>query len=143
MAQDLPNEYASPFPNPWAYLGIPQEDVNDLVQLYKYRYLDNTDTLPKALEKLMYPPESLIAKQYPISQSQDASQAALFFLICDFIAMFYARNHPNFKMKPIPQEVLNYLRPPFNQMTSLEIEDQRRFRASLPPEQRREVYIDD
>ena len=143
MPQEPNPTYESPFPNPWEYLGVPKEDMHDLIQLYIHTYLTSPDTLPKALEQLTYPPESLIAQQYPVSQSQDAMQAALFFLICDFVAMKYARIHPTFSMKPIPQEVLNYLRPPYNQMTSLDIEDQRRFRASLPPEQQEAVYIDD
>ena len=136
-------EYQNPFPNPWEYLGVPQEDMRDLIQLYKHTYLMNVSTLPKALGQLTYHPDNPIAIAYPVSQSQDAMHAALFFLICDFVAMKYARTHPTFEMKPIPQAVLNYLRPPYNQMTSLDIEDQRRFKASLPPNQQEAVYIDD
>ena len=136
-------EYVSPFPNPWEYLGVPVEDMVDLMQLYRHTYLMDMGILPRALEQLMFSYNSPIAIAHPVSQSQDAMQAALFFLICDFVAMKYARTHPTFQMKPIPQAVLNYLRPPYNQMTSLDIEDQRRFRASLPPNQREAVYIDD
>jgi hypothetical protein len=143
MPQDLPKPYESPFPNPWVYHGVPKEDMYDLMQLYHHAFLSNPQTLAVALGKLTYPPESEIARTHPISQSTYANSAAMFFIVSDFIALKYARRHPNFKMRPIPQAVLNYLRPPFNQMTSLDIEDQRRFRASLPPEQQGEVYIDD
>jgi hypothetical protein len=115
----------------------------DLMQLYHHAFVTNQQALAMALSKITYPPESEIAQKFPISQSAQANSAAIFFIVSDFIAMKYARKHPNFKMRPIPQGILNYLRPPFNQMTSLDIEDQRRFRASLPPEQQHEVYIDD
>jgi len=138
---NMPKMY---FPNPWEYLDVPKEDMRDLIQLYKYTYLENLDTLPKALEALTYAPESAMGRMYRnATQGQEAMQAAMFFLVADFVAMKYARFHPTFKMKPIPPEVLRYLKPPFNQMTSLDIEDQRRFRASLPPEQQKAVYIDE
>jgi hypothetical protein len=132
------------FPNPWEYLDVPREDINDLLQLYKYTYLENVDTLPKALEALTYHHDSPFGRKYAAeTQGQQAMQAAMFFIVCDFVAMKYARFHPTFVMKPIPKEVLAYLKPPFNQMVSLDIEDQRRFRASLPPEQQEAVYIDE
>ena len=137
------NEYQSPFPNPWLYHQVPREDMRDLMQLYSHNYLGRPDTLPKALEALTHHPDSVIGKQHPVSQSHNATSAAMFFLISDFIAMKYARLHPTFEMKPMPQEVLNYLRFPFCKMTSLDIEDQRRFKASLPPEQQGEIYIDE
>ena len=138
---NIPEMY---FPNPWEYLEVPKEDMRDLIQLYTHTYLENIETLPKALGKLTYDPDSVIGRTYRnASQGQEAMQAAMFFLVCDFVAMKYARFHPTFEMKPIPQDVLNYLTPPYNQMTSLDIEDQRRFRASLPPEQQEAVYIDE
>ena len=142
----MPQENNNPemfFPNPWEYLGVPQEDMRDLIQLYTHTYLQNLETLPRALEQLTYDPDSPIGRAYRSSQSQAAMQAAMFFLVCDFVAMKYARFHPTFSMKPVPQEVLNYLAPPFNMMISLDIEDQKRFRASLPPDQQKAVYIDE
>lgn len=130
------------FQNPWEYLGVPKEDLRDLLQLYRHTYLQDWDTLPKALEQLTYDPATRIGAAYPSTQSHMAMEAAMFFLICDFVALKYARFHPTFRMKPIPQEVLVFLKPPYNQMTSLDIEDQKRFRASLPPEQQKAVYID-
>lgn len=143
MSLNRADEYKSPFPNPWQYLDVPKEDMRDLMQLFTHTYLQDFDTLPKVFDKLTYHPDSAIAKAYPVSQSHDATHAAMFFLVCDFVAMKYARFHPKFKMKPIPQAVLNYLCPPYCMMTSLDIEDQRRFRATLPPEQQEAVYIDD
>ena len=142
MAQN-PNTPTLYFPNPWEYLEVPHEDMRDLVQLYSHTYLQKLETLPKALEQLTYDPNSTIGRAYRSTQSEQAMQEAMFFLVCDFVAMKYARFHPTFKMKPIPQEVLNYLAPPFNQMISLDIEDQKRFRASLPPEQQKAVFIDE
>lgn len=136
-------EYVSPFPNPWEYLGVPMEDQEDLYQLYFHTFIEQPDALANALNQLMFPPESPIAIEHPASQSPEAHEAAIFFIICDFVAMKYARFHPKFNMKPIPVEILHYLRPPFNQMTSLDIEDQRRFKASLPKEQQEMVIIDD
>ena len=142
MEQNL-NTITLHFPNPWEYLDVPKEDMRDLIQLYAHTYVQNLDTLPKALEQLTYDPDSAIGRSYRSSQSEQASQAAMFFLVCDFVAMKYARFHRTFKMKPVPQTVLNYLAPPFNQMTSLDIEDQKRFRDSLPPEQQKAVFIDE
>jgi len=67
----------------------------------------------------------------------------MFFLISDFIATYYESKHPNYKMQEIPKGVLVYLRPPYNRMTHLDIESQKRFRDSLPPEQRHLIYIDE
>jgi len=137
-------EPKSIFPNPWEYLGVPQEDIKDLLQLYKHLFLTDLEVLPRALDRLTYHPNSAIGSAHlEASQGQEATEAAMFFVVCDFVALNYARTHPTFKMKPIPQMVLNYLAPPYNQMTSLDIEDQRRFKASLPPEQQEAVYIDD
>ena len=140
QGSNMPEMY---FQNPWEYLNVPEEDMRDLSQLYRHTYLQDLDTLPKALEQLTYDPSTRIGSAYLSTQSMVAMEAAMFFLICDFVASKYARFHPTFKMKPIPTEVLRYLKPPYNQMTSLDIEDQRRFRASLPPEQQKAVFIDE
>ena len=139
-------EYQSPFPNPWMYHNVPEEDMKDLIQSYSHNFLERPDTLTKAIDHITYPSDHPFVTQHPMgrmTQGADATHAALFFVISDFIALHYARYHPKFKPRSIPTEVLAYLRPPFNKMTSLDIEDQKRFKASLPPEQQEAVYIDD
>ena len=139
-------EYESPFPNPWIYHDVPKEDMKDLIQMYTHNFLERPDTLSKAIEQVTYHPTHPFVLQHRLgrmTQGADATHAALFFVISDFIALHYARYHPKYKTKPIPTDVLGYLCPPFNQMISLDIEDQKRFRASLPPEQQEAVYIDD
>ena len=139
--------YQNPFPNPWEYHGVPKEDLKDLMQLYRHTYLVDMERLPRALQQFTYPPGYRFPRGYEQfnwhSQSQNATQAAMFFLISDFIATYYEAKHPNFEMKEIPKEVLVYLRPPYNRMTHLDIDSQKRFRASLPPEQRHLIYIDE
>ena len=139
-------EYQSPFPNPWMYHNVPEEDMKDLIELYNHNFLENKDTLAREIDRITYPETHPFVTQHPLgrmTQGTDATHAALFFIISDFIALHYARYHPKFEPNPIPTNVLAYLCPPFNQMTSLCIEDQRRFKASLPPEQQEAVYIDD
>ena len=136
-------EYVSPFPDPWMYHGVDKDDYEDMLQLYVHTYLQDTTTITKALDSITVAPDSAFGQQYIQTQSSDAYSAAIFFLISDFLAMKYFRYHPNRKMKVLPPEIMPYLRYPYNQMTSLEYEDQKRFRDSLPPEHRGDVYIDE
>jgi hypothetical protein len=127
---------SDPFPSPWEYFEIPK---------YLNAYLRPTNpTLPLALEKVLYPDAWIQANmQYRHLASAEAHAAAKFFVIADFIGMKYERFHPTFIMKPVPDAVLRYLKPPFNQMKRLGYEDQKQFRAGLPDELKREVYIDE
>jgi hypothetical protein len=145
MPQEQANapDYQSPFPDPWQSHGVDGQDYEDMLQLYVHVFLQDMDTFVRVLDKLTISPDSQFGKQYVQTQGADAYAAAIFFLVSDFLAMKYFRFHPKLEMKPIPKEVLPYLRYPYNKMTSLAYEDQKRFRDSLPPEHRGDVYIDE
>ena len=131
------------FPDPWEYFEVPEEDRKDLLQLYVHTHVNNTTDLAMSLDKITYSPESAIGRTYVATQSAEATQAAMWFIVADFLAMKYFRTKNAHKMKPVPKEILQYLVYPYNQMTSLAYEDQIRFRDSLPPNQREAVYIDE
>ena len=136
-------EYESPFPDPWIYHGVDGQDYEDMLQLYMHTYLQDSTTFTKAIDSITVSPDSSFGRQYVATQSSDAYAAAIFFLVSDFLAMKYFRFHPKLKMRVMPKEVLPYLRYPYNKMTSLAYDDQKRFRDSLPPEHRGDVYIDE
>lgn len=130
-------------PNPWDYFGVPVEDRRDLLQLYAQTHLSNMEDLPKMLEKLTYSPDSPFGRTHIITQSTEATNAAMWFILADFLAMKYFRRKNAHKMRPIPKQVLAFLVHPYNKMTSLDYEDQVRFRDSLPPNEQEKVYIDE
>ena len=135
----------SKFPSPWEYFEVPPADAEELLGLYVNLYLKPSNpTLPQALQRVLYPDEWVRSNpQYMMMASPEAHEAAKFFIIADFIGMKYERFHPTFVMKPVPDEVLMYLKPPYNKMKLLGYEDQKRFRAALPDAQKCEVFIDE
>ena len=127
---------------PWDYFAVPIEDRRDLMQLWYELYLKNPVVLTRGMQQVMYTPEEL-GLRYKELQGADASKAALWFLVADFIGMKYARYHPKFRMKDMPVEVLMYLRPPYRDMKNLAYDEQKRFKATLPKELQELIYLDE
>lgn len=121
-------------PSPWTYYNIPEKDANEFLSLYLECYGTNPVKLPQVIEKVLYPPGRFV-NAYPRFQAAEAVQAAQFFVIADFIAQYYQKQHPNFRMKETPPEVLKYLRPPFNRMIDLNYDIQKRFMKTLSQEE--------
>jgi len=137
----MPEPY---FSSPWEYYNVPLKDVEKLLQLYMSVYLAPANpTLPKALQQIMYPDAWIQANpQFREMATPKAHEAAVWFVVADFIGMKYQRTHPTFEMKAAPDDVLRYLRPPYNKMRLLGYDDQVKFRETLPDNLKREVFID-
>ncbi len=135
------------FPSPWVYFGVPLEAVEELLELYTKIYLHGpSPLLPKVIQQAMHD-EDLLQPQYNLQFrslfTPKAVEAAKFAVIADHIGQRYQRFHPEFKMRPMPPEVMVYLRPPYNQMTDFSYDAQKKFRDGLPDKQKREVILDE
>lgn len=128
--------------NPWEYYDVPRQDIPELLNLWHELYIKNPVVLTRAMAQVVYKPEDL-GRGYRELQGSKSSQAALFFVLADFIGMKYARFHPTFKMKDTPVEVLQYLRPPYRGMQNLSYDEQKRFKATLPKQLQEMIFIDE
>lgn len=140
-------QHESHFPSPWEYFNVPLEDVPKLLELYTKIYLDGPNpALPRTIQNAMHD-ENLLQPQHnpqfrPLFTPR-AMEAAKFAVIADHIGQRYQRFHPEFKMRPMPPEVMTYLRPPYCQMTDFSYDAQKKFRDELPDKQKQEVYLDE
>jgi len=135
------------FPSPWVYFNVPWDDIPELLDLYRRTYLNPVrptwqDSMGQVMhsERLLNPVQNVHCREL---FTPKAMEAVKFAVIADFIGMKYERFHPTFKMPPMSEEVLVYLRPPFNQMKDWGYDDQKKFRDTLPDRLKREVYLDD
>lgn len=133
------------FPSPWLYFNVPLEDVEGLLALYVELYLNLANpTLPRAIQQVMHPEHLARQLQYRYLFTPEAHEAAKFFVIADHIGQKYQRYHPEFKMVPMPPRVLKHLKSPYNGMTDMGYDDQKKYRDALPNEQlKKEVYLDE
>lgn len=141
-----PREQAeSCFPSPWEYFKVPIEAVEGLLHLYLQLYLNPANpTFPHAIQQVMYPEHYSRKPALRHLFTPEAHEAAKFFVIADHIAQKYERYHPEFKMRPMPSDVLKYLRPPYNGLVNMGYDDQKKYRDTLPNEQlKKEVYLDE
>lgn len=128
--------------SPWDYFSVPMEDRKDLSQLWFELYIKKPTVLTNGMQQVMYPPEQLGLSHKEL-QGADASKAAMWFVVADFIGCKYARYHPTFTMKDMPVEILRYLRPPYCNMANLSYDEQKRFKATLPKAQQELIYLDE
>lgn len=137
----------SSFPSPWVYFDVPLEDVEDLLHLYNKIYLSGpSPALPRVIQQAMHDEDFLNPQANPQFRplfTPEAMEAAKFAVIADHIGQRYQRFHPEFKMRPMPPEVMIYLRPPYSQMTDFSYDAQKKFRDGLPDKQKREVFLDE
>lgn len=141
------NSTESYFPSPWVYFNVPLEAVEELMALYVKVYLNGPNpTLSRVIQNAMHNEDLLQPQFNPQFRSlfgPKAMEAVKFAIIADHIGQKYQRFHPEFKMRPMPKEVMIYLRPPFCQMTDFSYDGQKRFRDSLPDKQKHEVILDE
>lgn len=128
--------------NLWEYYQVPKEDIPEIIRLWQDIFLKDPKLLTRAMSQVLYKPEDL-GRGHKELQGAAAAKAALWFIQADFIGMKYERYHPTFKMKDTPQEILKYLRPPYNGMKNLGYEEQKRYKATLPKEIKEMIYIDE
>ena len=133
------------FPSPWMYFNVPYEDIEELLRVYVELYLSPSNpTITGAIQQVMYPEHYTRQKKFRYLFTPEAHEAAKFFVISDHIGQKYQRYHPEFKMAPMPPEVLKFLRPPYNGMVNMGYDDQKKYRETLPNEQlKKDVYLDE
>lgn len=132
------------FPSPWIYFQVPEVDVEGLLNLYVQLYLNPANpTFPACIQHVMYPEHYTRSKALRHFFTPEAHEAAKFFVIADFIAQKYERFSAEFKMCPMPPDVLKYLRPPYSGMVHMGYDDQKKYRDTLPDNLKKEVFLDE
>lgn len=77
---------------------------------------------------------------YP-GAGEAATNAGYFALVVDVVAQNYQPSHPEYKIPPMPAEVLRYLTPPYCYAKDWNLKAQKDFKDQLPIHLKGRVYI--